>query len=294
MRAVLAVLLVSLVWPAVVSADHVTAEPFVSARVKELRPGSALVEVSWLIVCHGSGAEGTYGGNLNLVDEDTGDETYLGGVFSASGTAGQLVERRAEDRRMRPQLTAQCSRYDANGTLHGSDTIEVSGDPVVIPRKGGGGGGGPGGGGGDGGGNGGGGSGGADPGDPLQPGGCAIELLGTAGPDLLDGGAGGDLILALGGADRVRGGDGHDCLLGGPGRDRLLGEDGRDRLTAGSGADRLDGGEGRNAYDAGSGNDRVRARNGLRETVRCGAGFDIVRADRSDRLRGCEHAARPG
>jgi Ca2+-binding RTX toxin-like protein len=82
--------------------------------------------------------------------------------------------------------------------------------------------------------------------------------------------------------------DGHDCLVGGSGRDRLLGEDGYDRLTGGSGRDRLDGGPGRNAYDAGSGDDQVKARNGRRETVRCGPGDDSASVDRNDRVRGCE------
>jgi hypothetical protein len=283
-------LLASLAWPvAVGAADEVTVEPSASARVKHLSPGSALVQVRWSITCLGPGTEGSYSGSLTLVDEDTGEEIYMGGISTAAGDATQLVERREKDRRMKPRISARCSKYDSNGSLFGSDTVEALGDVIVIPAKGANGGGGNGGGGHGGGG---GGSGGADPDDPLGSGGCANELHGSAGPDVLNGEAGGDLILALGGADRVRGGDGHDCLVGGSGGDRLLGEDGYDRLTGGSGADRLDGGPGRNAYDAGPGDDRVKARNGRRETVRCGPGEDTARADANDRLRGCEHVAR--
>ena len=276
-------LLATLPWPAAAVADHVGIEALVSARLKQLRPNSALVEVTWTIDCRGGGTEGFYGRDLRLFDEETGEETYLGGIFSSAGDTDHTLERRQRDRRLRPELTAQCSRYDEFGTLHGSEIVVVSGVPVTIPAKGAAGTGGDGGGG-----SGGGGSGGPLPDQPLRPGGCANELVGTAGPDQIEAGAAGDLVLALGGADLVRAGDGHDCLLGHSGNDRLIGEDGRDRITGGRGADRLVGGPAQNAYDAGSGEDKVAARNGKRETVRCGPGEDFVRADRGDRLRGCE------
>src|SRR5437763_632595 len=40
------------------------------------------------------------------------------------------------------------------------------------------------------------------------------------------------------------------------------------------------------------GNDRISSANGVAETVRCGSGRDMVRADRSDRLIGCERVKR--
>ena len=261
----------------------------VSGSIEKLTSGSAHVKVSWSIACHGNGGDPRYGGNLYLVDQANGEVIYLGGVFSASGDGIALVERRATRRHMRPEIKANCGKTDANGTPHGSDTIVAVGPAVVVPardRNGGGGGGGPGGGGGGGPG---GGGGGGDADDPLGPGGCAHDLRGTGGADVLEGGEGGDLILALGGGDRVRGRGGHDCIVGGPGGDRLLGEGGDDRLTGGGGADRVDGGPGRNAYDSGPGDDRIKARNGQRELVRCGPGEDSVRSDASDRLRGCEH-----
>ena len=283
---VLAAALGALAMPAPSVADHVGIQASASATLKSLSPSSATVEVSFSITCTGASGEPFYFGSLRLVDMDTLEETYLGGVSGASGSSTLSVSRGERDRRVQTRLRASCG--DAV-TLHGSPFIEVNSDGLVIPARGQGGGGG---GGGNGGG-GGGGSGGADPDDPLRPGGCAIELRGSAGPDVLDGGPGGDLILALGGSDRVRGRAGHDCLVGSSGRDRLLGEDGSDRLTGGAGRDRLEGGPGRNAYDAGSGNDRIKARNRRRETVRCGPGEDTASADRNDRLRGCEHVVRP-
>jgi Ca2+-binding RTX toxin-like protein len=277
-----------LIWPVTVAADHVTISLSVSATVKKLTPSSAHVKVSWDIACNGEGGDSRYGGNLKLVDLANGEETYLGGVFSASGDSVALVGRRATRRRLRPHIKANCGKTDANGTVHGSDTVEAVGAAVVIPPKDRGGNGGEGGGGQGEGGDGGAG-GGAD--EPLRPGGCARELRGTPGPDVLDGGNRGDLIFGLGGADRVRGSRGHDCIVGGRGGDRLLGGDGDDRLTGGSGADRMKGGPGRNAYDAGAGADRIKARNGQRELVRCGPGDDWVRADSNDRLRACEHVA---
>ncbi len=297
-RFVVGAALALLAWPSVGVAEDITVTPSTSAHLKSLSPSSARVRVTWHIRCSGPGTAAQYGGNLYLIDEVTHEEIYMGGIFSGAGDAIQIVERRSKDRRMRPRIKAQCSKVGGNGTRFGSDTVETVGEDILIPARdghgGGGGGGNHGAGGGGNHGAGGGGSGGAEPDDPLRPGGCASELLGSAGPDVLDGEAGGDLILALGGADRVRGRGGHDCLLGGSGRDRLFGEAGYDRLTGGGGADLLDGGPGRNAFDAGRGDDRIRARNGLRERVRCGPGDDTALVDRSDRLRGCEHVARAG
>jgi hypothetical protein len=171
-------------------------------------------------------------------------------------------------------ITVTLSCYPYPDTLIGEQSVTVGGG---------------GGGGGGGGAGGGGGGGGADPSDPLRPGGCAREIRGTVGPDVLNGNSGDDLILGFSGDDRERGRGGDDCLVGGEGRDRLLGGSGYDRLTGGSGADLLEGDRGHNAYDAGSGDDQVYARNGRRETVLCGPGNDRVRADATDRLVACEH-----
>ena len=118
------------------------------------------------------------------------------------------------------------------------------------------------------------------------------RLLGFGGNDRIDGGAGEDCLVGGTGSDGLRGASGADALSGGAGRDRLSGGSGNDRLNGGSGADVLAGNGGVNRYVAGGGNDRIDATNGRRETVVCGGGRDIVRADRLDRVRGCERILR--
>ncbi len=119
-------------------------------------------------------------------------------------------------------------------------------------------------------------------------------LTGGAGSDVLLGGAGADRLSGGTGADRLLGGLGNDLLRGDVGADRLNGGLGNDRLVGGRGPDVLVGGPGRNRYSAGPGADRIDSRNGVRETVNCGAGRDRVEADPGDRLRNCEIRLRPG
>jgi Ca2+-binding RTX toxin-like protein len=139
---------------------------------------------------------------------------------------------------------------------------------------------------------------------------CANRRTGTSGANSLIGTAFGDRLVGRGGNDKLTGADGDDCLdggpgndklnggtgkdklNGGPGRDTLTGGTGNDRLTGGSGADKLDGGTGKNVYSAGGGADSVLAANGRKETINCGSGRDAVRADRADKLRGCERVRR--
>jgi Ca2+-binding RTX toxin-like protein len=136
-------------------------------------------------------------------------------------------------------------------------------------------------------------------------------LQGGSGDDRLAAGAGNDKLLGTSGNDRLDGGTGRDTLFGGSGKDTLVGGAGRDRLYGGSGNDRLSGGsggehlfgergddrirvggKGGSHIDAGPGNDVIRVRNGHRDYVLCGAGFDRVVADRSDRLNRCERVSR--
>jgi hypothetical protein len=273
--------LLTLVLPATSSADHVSVEASVVAILKErAASGAWFVEVRFFVRCNGAGAAGAfYSGNLSLVDEQTRESIYLGGVSSASGTVRQIVAAKSYWRPMRPELKVSCGD---NATLHGSATIEVTGAPAIVPALDGDGGGGSGGGGS------GGGSGGSDPTEPLRAGGCLRPLIGTDDPDTLTGTGAGDVIFGRGGSDSIHGRDGHDCLVGGAGNDTLRGESGADRLTGGRGADTLIGGAGINAYDAGSGNDVVDSVNGRVELVRCGPGKDRARVDRRDRVSGCE------
>jgi Ca2+-binding RTX toxin-like protein len=130
-------------------------------------------------------------------------------------------------------------------------------------------------------------------------------LRGTGGPDLICGLGGSDTITGLGGNDTLYGDAcpgqapasrraassalaGNDRLIGGAGNDRLYGSGGRDTLEGGRGRDRLVGGKGRDALKGGAGNDTLVAKDGARDVVDCGKGRDTVRADRRDRLRGCE------
>jgi Ca2+-binding RTX toxin-like protein len=121
------------------------------------------------------------------------------------------------------------------------------------------------------------------------------RIAGEGGSDVLEGRAASDCLLAGSGADEVRGGAGNDSARGGSGDDRLFGGGGRDVLRGRSGDDLLKGGSGRNRLSGGPGNDRIRARNGAVDRIRCGRGFDRVRADRGDRVsRGCERVRRIG
>jgi Ca2+-binding RTX toxin-like protein len=270
-------------------ADHVTVSPSASARLGEpVGDRSWEVVVNWIINCNGA-TDPSYGGNLNLIDQVTGEEIYLGGTFGASGEDTAIVARGREPRYLYPQIKAFCGSGPPE--LHGSGTVVATGNVVEVPPLGGAGGGG-----------GSGAQGGRDfpgggfgaPSDPLGPGGCARTRRGTGRDDTLDGTSAGDLIFGLAGKDSIRGLGGNDCLIGEGGGDRLLGGEGADRLTGGGAADTLVGGSGVNRYDAGSGNDVVRAANGRRELVSCGPGRDRARVDRRDRARSCEQLTRSG
>jgi Tol biopolymer transport system component len=128
----------------------------------------------------------------------------------------------------------------------------------------------------------------------------------TARADVIVGDGTVDVICGHGGADVIRGLGGNDTLYGdrcgrqpaaaGPRgaaavanvHDRLFGGRGNDRLFGGAGADRLHGGPGRDVLRSGSGDDTALVRDGARDQVICGKGQDVVRADRRDRLSGCE------
>jgi Ca2+-binding RTX toxin-like protein len=77
-------------------------------------------------------------------------------------------------------------------------------------------------------------------------------IVGTAGPDLLVGTPGRDVIQAGGGEDRIYGRSGADLICGGGGSDRLFGNSGADRLLGGRGVDFLRGGPGEDRTFGGS------------------------------------------
>lgn len=72
--------------------------------------------------------------------------------------------------------------------------------------------------------------------------GVRATLVGTNGPDVLNGTSVRDVIVALGGNDIVRGRGGNDLICGGSGKDKLYGQAGRDKLYGDSGSDFCDGG----------------------------------------------------
>ena len=53
----------------------------------------------------------------------------------------------------------------------------------------------------------------------------------------------------------------------------------------------MSGGGAPDSIDTGAGDDTIRARDGRRDRVRCGAGTDSVAADPIDLLSGCETSA---
>lgn len=113
-------------------------------------------------------------------------------------------------------------------------------------------------------------------------------LLGLGGNDALDGGAGNDNLDGGPGRDKLKGQKGDDTLTGGDGNDVLVGGPGRDKLNGGRGNDTLTGNGGRDSLAGGPGNDKINAKDGVTELIRCGPGRDTVRADKKDRLSGCE------
>jgi RTX calcium-binding nonapeptide repeat (4 copies) len=95
-----------------------------------------------------------------------------------------------------------------------------------------------------------------------------VMRTGTAHGDVLRGTPGADVLRGLGGGDRLYGLGGNDGLFAGRGRDRVF---------------------------AGSGKDVVHAADGASDTIVCGAGRDLVYADRADRVaRDCELVGRTG
>jgi VCBS repeat-containing protein len=82
-------------------------------------------------------------------------------------------------------------------------------------------------------------------------------LLGTDGPDDLDGYAGDDILAGGQGDDDLDGGDDADALFGGSGDDTLVGGAGEDLLVGGSGDDTLTGGDDADTFEPGVGNDTI-------------------------------------
>jgi hypothetical protein len=107
----------------------------------------------------------------------------------------------------------------------------------------------------------------------IGPGVIRATLHGETGDDTLVGGDGNDVLI---------GGDGNDLLVGGRGHDTLYGNAGDDVLEGGLGNDSLRGGSGRDTLRGDAGNDLIFARDGGRDLVYGGSGFDRAELDEND------------
>lgn len=90
-------------------------------------------------------------------------------------------------------------------------------------------------------------------------------IYGTNGPDVLLGYGGNDALFAKRANDVLEGGTGNDVLYGGPGRDTMLG---------------------------GPGNDSFHSRDGWRDVIDGGPGFDTAWVDQLDVVRNVERVYR--
>jgi hypothetical protein len=117
---------------------------------------------------------------------------------------------------------------------------------------------------------------------------CDTNCRGTAGDDRLIGTASPNTIRGLEGADFVQGRAGGDTLYGDPGGDAVYGGNGQDQVYGGLGNDYVSGGSGEDHINAGAGNDTIAAKDGFKDQIYCGSGFDRVNVDRKDVLHDCE------
>ena len=88
--------------------------------------------------------------------------------------------------------------------------------------------------------------------------GAVVNVVGTAGGDVLRGSGRSEAILGLAGADEIFGGSGNDVICAGGGKDTLRGESGNDQLFGQDGSDLLntkDGVQGNDLANGGSGTD---------------------------------------
>ena len=127
---------------------------------------------------------------------------------------------------------------------------------------------------------------------------AGVFEVGSSGPDTLDGGANGDLLVGLNGNDVLNGNEGADSLLGDNGFDTLNGGDGNDTLLGGINADVLNGegdddllqGElGGDTLDGGAGSDTLEGGDG-NDSLYGGVGHDtLIGGEGTDRLYGGEN-----
>jgi len=98
--------------------------------------------------------------------------------------------------------------------------------------------------------------------DVLNGGDGNDSLVGGEGDDVLNGDAGNDILQGTEGDDTLNGGDDNDGLSGFTGNDVLNGERGFDRLFGGNGNDTLTGGNARDTLFGGNGDDSLAGNDG--------------------------------
>ena len=84
-----------------------------------------------------------------------------------------------------------------------------------------------------------------------------IDVIGSAGNDIIYGDNAANVLQGGAGKDELHGLGGNDRITGGIGDDRIFGEDGDDDLDAGDGNDMLNGGANRDVMRGGIGNDTL-------------------------------------
>lgn len=111
-----------------------------------------------------------------------------------------------------------------------------------------------------------------------------LVIVGTDGPDALEGSNADDLICALGGDDAVQGLGGDDTIYGGGGKDGIeagagndtvFGEGDKDIVLGDDGNDTLNGGQGNDNMSGGGGADVLRGQGGW-DTLKGNAGNDLL------------------
>jgi len=119
--------------------------------------------------------------------------------------------------------------------------------------------------------------------------GAVVNIVGTAGPDVLRSGDRSDAILGLAGADEVFGGGGADAICAGEGNDLLRGQNGNDQIGGGAGNDTAYGGDGQDRLLGQDGNDLLNTRDGVQgnDLANGGAGTDTCTTDPEDRRVSC-------
>lgn len=108
----------------------------------------------------------------------------------------------------------------------------------------------------------------------------ADTIFGTNRHDAIFAKKGGDVVTGKKGADNLNGQDGNDRVLGGPGKDWVKGGRHDDTVKGGKGHDRITGGSGDNI---------IRAADGMKDLIICGArSWNRIYFDRGlDRFENC-------